>query len=79
MIFLHGMGDSAEDLLRYFEESSWFPDWVPKNTRIILPTAPVNPVTMNQGARMTSWFDVTKPDNEDAGMLKVGSKKNFFS
>jgi hypothetical protein len=27
-------------------------------TRFILPTAPVQPVTINGGMRMTSWFDI---------------------
>jgi predicted esterase len=54
VIFLHGLGD---------EGSSWaaaladmrhaLPD-----TKFICPTAPVSPVTINGGHRMTSWHDI---------------------
>lgn len=45
MIFLHGLGDSAEGFLTSFSEE----EWLPNNCRIILPTAPEKPVSCNGG------------------------------
>ncbi|KAL8292683.1 hypothetical protein RQP46_001295 [Phenoliferia psychrophenolica] len=75
IIFSHGLGDTAagwapfaESLKRRFQHIKW-----------ILPTAPVQPVTLNMGHSMNSWFDITTltppgnglPSQEDeAGMLK---------
>lgn len=54
MIFLHGLGDSANGFLDVFNEQ----EWTTKNTRIVLPTAPYCAVTMNDGFQMNSWFDI---------------------
>lgn len=56
MIFLHGLGDSAEGFLDAFS----YQHWVPQNCRVILPTAPNVPVTMNNEFKMNSWFDILK-------------------
>ena len=31
---------------------------VPRSCKVILPTAPVKPVSCNNGMKMTSWYDV---------------------
>ena len=56
MIFLHGLGDSAEGFEDVFNKKNRPP--CPKNCRIVLPTAPHAPVTCNGGAYCTSWFDI---------------------
>ena len=57
MIFLHGLGGSAESYLHLFGEK----ELVPKNCRIVLPTASSKPVTCEDGKLMNSWFDKYKP------------------
>lgn len=52
LIFMHGLGDSAH---------GWFPVWSKapvKGLKRILPTAPVAPVSLNGGMRMSSWYDI---------------------
>lgn len=54
IIFAHGLGDTAAG-------------WVPlaqslrsryKHIKWVLPTAPTQPVSINMGMKMTSWFDI---------------------
>ena len=57
LIFLHGLGDSAEGF------SDLFMNWnqhhlTPATTRVVLPTAPRSPVSCNNGYVMNSWFDI---------------------
>jgi len=56
LIFLHGLGDSAEGLQDIFHNNPSSP--ICNNTRVILLTAPEVPVTINGGAPSTSWFDI---------------------
>lgn len=74
VVFAHGLGDTA---------AGWYPFAQSMRQRYphvkwILPTAPNNPVTLNGGMRMNSWFDILsltpptvgQPSMEDeAGML----------
>ncbi|OEH75236.1 putative phospholipase/carboxylesterase [Cyclospora cayetanensis] len=56
LIFMHGLGDTAEgwyELLQLLESAQ-----VHEKTRLILPTAPIRPVTLNMGMRMTAWSDI---------------------
>ncbi|KAJ3698205.1 hypothetical protein LUZ61_001910 [Rhynchospora tenuis] len=56
ILWLHGSGDSGpanESIKEHFT------DPVFKNTRWGLPTAPSRPITINRGAVMPAWFDVT--------------------
>ncbi len=55
VILCHGLGDTGagwEDTVRHA--------LAPRlpNTRFVLPTAPSQPVTINGGARMPSWYDI---------------------
>jgi len=34
-----------------------------KHCRVILPTAPKKPTTLNDGAVLHTWFDITKMDH----------------
>jgi len=62
IVWLHGLGD---------EGSSWSPAFVPlqktlPGLKIICPTAPVQPVTLNFGMSMTSWHDIKNLHSIDA-------------
>lgn len=52
IIWMHGLGASAEDFID-------MPRIINRpGTRWIFPNAPVRPVTLNNGWRMRSWFDI---------------------
>src|SRR5947209_6177658 len=51
IIWLHGLGDSSDGFADLFAE------YAPSNTRVVLPNAPVRPITVNGGARMQGWYD----------------------
>jgi phospholipase/carboxylesterase len=53
VIWLHGLGDSADGFLPVFKGSKIFGT----NTKIVLLTAPIRAVTVNGGMKMNSWFD----------------------
>jgi phospholipase/carboxylesterase len=50
MIMLHGLGGKGSE---FKDLVQMFPD-----TRLVLPTAPKQPVTLNGGAEMTAWYDL---------------------
>ncbi len=54
VIFLHGLGDSGEG----WEDGAEL--WQTKlpHVKFILPTASIQPVTLNRGMKMTSWHDI---------------------
>lgn len=54
LIFMHGLGDSGEGYVNTFQDSS---RPVPNTTRVLLPTAPLSPVSFAGGQLMNSWFD----------------------
>jgi len=56
IVFMHGLGDTGEAWLRELRTS--FP-----GLRIVAPNAPVEPVTINGGMKMSSWFDLTVLDD----------------
>ncbi|CBZ54084.1 hypothetical protein NCLIV_045170 [Neospora caninum Liverpool] len=56
IIFLHGLGDTAAgwaDLISLLSSLPCFP-----SLRVILPTAPVRPVTLNGGFPAPAWTDI---------------------
>lgn len=55
LIFLHGLGDSALGMKKYFE-SDKYP--LPKKMKILLLTATPNPVSIYGGRTVNSWFDI---------------------
>lgn len=60
-MFLHGLGDTChgwDDFVQYIRPR--FP-----NTRFILPTAPHQPVTLNMGMMMPSWYDIKGSGDRD--------------
>jgi len=62
LFFLHGLGDSAEggwsEVVPEFQSALPF-------MKVILPNAPISPVTLNGGMRMPSWHDITSLSNLD--------------
>lgn len=58
VIILHGLGDTSQGFLDVAEHlASQLP-----HVKFILPTAPTQPVTMNMGMSMPSWYDITGLD-----------------
>jgi len=55
VILTHGLGDSAEG---FADVAQMFSAKLP-TTKFVLPTAPNQPVTLNGGMRMPSWYDIT--------------------
>jgi phospholipase/carboxylesterase len=68
IIWLHGLGADGHDFEPIVPELG-----LPKSTavRFIFPHAPVRPVTINGGARMRAWYDVTPDGQQDAGGIRV--------
>lgn len=52
IIWLHGLGDSAEGFVDLFSSNPLLP-----NCKVVLPTAPYQPVTINFGTSCNSWYD----------------------
>ena len=52
VIFLHGLGDSSNGFKGVFVGFSL------PHTRVVLPNAPTQKVTVNGGMRMQSWYDI---------------------
>lgn len=54
VIYCHGLGDTAngwaEPCYTWAQQMPWI--------KFILPTAPVQPVTLNGGMKMESWYDI---------------------
>lgn len=76
IIFCHGLGDTGEgwlDVAQQWNEKLPF-------CKIILPTAPVQPVTLNLGMPMNSWFDI-KGISEEASLNCPGieSTRDFLN
>ena len=68
IIWLHGLGADGHDFEPIVPELG-----LPKSTavRFIFPHAPVRPVTINGGARMRAWYDVTNDGKLDAGGIRA--------
>lgn len=67
MIWLHGLGADGEDFVEVAEQMN-----LPLPMRYIFPHAPKNPVTINGGFVMRSWYDIADADiaakQDDAGI-----------
>jgi len=58
VVITHGLGDTAEG---FADVAEMLAREIPY-LKIILPTAPTQPVTMNMGMRMPSWYDIVGLD-----------------
>ena len=56
LIWLHGLGDSADGFLPIFLDPALDPSLA--TTKVILPTASSKPVTINNHYAMPSWYDI---------------------
>ncbi|KAG5887846.1 hypothetical protein JTB14_005612 [Gonioctena quinquepunctata] len=71
LIFLHGLGDTGQGW------ASAMGAMRPGHVKVICPTAPTMPVTLNAGFRMPSWFDLKTLDAsgpEDEQGIKSATK-----
>ena len=57
LIFLHGLGDTGHGWAAAM--NSIRPDFL----KVICPTAPTIPVTLNMGMRMPAWYDIYRLDD----------------
>uniref|UniRef100_A0A171B407 palmitoyl-protein hydrolase n=1 Tax=Triatoma infestans TaxID=30076 RepID=A0A171B407_TRIIF len=71
IIFLHGLGDTGHGWASAISAIR------PPFAKVICPTAPTIPVTLNSGFRMPSWFDLRSLDasaNEDEAGIKKAAE-----
>ncbi len=74
VILLHGLGDSGDGwapIAPHITRSDW------PSVRFVFPHAPVQPVTINGGMKMRSWYDIVDLDDiesraDEAGLLESG-------
>jgi lysophospholipase-2 len=59
LIFLHGLGDTGHGWAAGM--ASIRPDFL----KIVCPTAPTIPVTLNSGMHMPAWYDILKLDETE--------------
>jgi len=52
MVFLHGLGDTGHGWASILNTIR------PDHLKVICPTAPTIPITLNMGFRMPAWFDI---------------------
>lgn len=62
LIWIHGLGDTGEAFCNDFFSAPLLPD-----CKVVLPTAPVQPVTM-YGESTTSWYDIKADYGYEASM-----------
>jgi phospholipase/carboxylesterase len=72
IIWLHGLGADGHDFEPIVPELG-----LPKSTpvRFIFPHAPLQPVTINGGAVMRAWYDVTGDGQQDAGGIRASQAR----
>ena len=59
VIWLHGLGANGNDFVPIIPELN-LPDKLA--IRFIFPHAPIRPITINQGAEMPGWYDISNND-----------------
>lgn len=75
VIWLHGLGADGNDFAPIIPELDLRPDLA---LRFVFPHAPVQPVTINGGMAMRSWYDIVSFDSagraDRAGLLESSSR-----
>ncbi|BDF96176.1 alpha/beta hydrolase [Pseudoalteromonas sp. KAN5] len=75
IIWLHGLGDSGDGFLPVASQLA-LPDEL--GLRFVFPHAPVQPVTINGGMAMRSWYDIKSMDldkrADEAGVCESATK-----
>ncbi|CAO1624378.1 unnamed protein product [Parajaminaea phylloscopi] len=74
LIFAHGLGDTGLGWLDVAKMLSARPAL--RHVRFVLPNAPVQPVTLNMGMSMSSWFDITTLEDMEEGEDEYGLQKS---
>lgn len=74
LIFAHGLGDSSAGWVDVARMLSSRPAL--RHVRFVLPNAPVQPVTLNMGMSMPSWFDITTLEDIEEGEDEKGLQKS---
>mmetsp|Transcript_15688 Transcript_15688/g.25770 ORF Transcript_15688/g.25770 Transcript_15688/m.25770 type:complete len:309 (-) Transcript_15688:39-965(-) len=62
VILCHGLGDTANG---WVEPAQYLANQLP-HVKWILPTAPIQPVTLNMGMSMPSWYDIVGLDSRSS-------------
>lgn len=57
IIWMHGLGDSSKSFTEVFSREASHP-----NIRVVLPNAPIIPITINGGMQMPAWYDIRTID-----------------
>ena len=72
IIWLHGLGADGHDFEPIVPELEMPPA---PAARFVFPHAPVQPVTINGGARMRAWYDVTNDGRQDAEGIRASQAR----
>jgi len=73
IIFLHGLGDTGHGWSDELQTIK------PSYAKLICPTAPTAPVTINNQMRMPSWFDIRSLDKNNKNQDEAGVKASSAS
>ena len=71
IIWLHGLGSDGNDFVPIVEKLNLQSDL---HTRFVFPHAPMQPVSINNGAVMRAWYDISGQNlssNEDAAGISI--------
>ena len=71
IIWLHGLGSDGNDFIPIVEKLNLPSDL---HTRFVFPHAPMQPVSINNGAVMRAWYDISGQDlssDEDASGISI--------
>ncbi len=71
IIWLHGLGADGEDFVPVAKEMH-----LPAAVRYIFPHAPMQPVTINNGYLMRSWYDITANDLSSGLKTGIGAQQD---
>jgi phospholipase/carboxylesterase len=72
IIWMHGLGADGHDFEPIVPELQ-MP--AAPAARFVFPHAPVQPVTINGGARMRAWYDVTNDGRQDAAGVRASQAR----
>lgn len=61
IVWLHGLGDQGSSYVQMFQQFKL------QNTRIVLPTAPVRPVSVAGNRPMTAWYNLIQTGKREFG------------
>ncbi|UZJ52863.1 hypothetical protein CBS101457_002183 [Exobasidium rhododendri] len=74
LIFAHGLGDTGSGWYDVAQMLSARPAL--RHMRFVLPNAPIQPVSLNFGQKMSSWFDILSLDDVSGSEDEEGLTKS---